>query len=75
MPVTERITSTQVRHEWKNISAGLAAGKSFTVENHGRIEALVLPPGETSGFDVEAYFKKLKAAPVTPLEIKRSPEL
>lgn len=75
MPVTERITSTQVRHEWKNISAGLAAGKTFSVENHGRIEAIVLPPGKTSGFDLAAHFKKLKARPVVPLEINRSAEL
>jgi hypothetical protein len=81
----ERITGTFVRHNWKAITEGLAEGKTYLVENHGKREAVVVSPDEAetpkaSGFDLDGYFERLKKKPVISLSninatLERSPEL
>jgi len=81
MNVLERINGTQVRHDWRRISRGVAEGKSFLVENHGRPEALISPPPNgrlKKQFDAKSYFAALKNSPAVPLasvEIVRAPEI
>jgi hypothetical protein len=85
MKTLETVSGTFVRHNWKDIIAGVAAGKCFLVENHGRKEALVISPEtleqpQTSGFDLDEYFAGLKKQPKISLEqinatLARSPEL
>jgi hypothetical protein len=80
MKVLERISGTRVRHDWRHISRGVAEGKSFLVENHGRPEALISPPPNgrlKKKFDARTYFAALKKSPAIPLasiEIVRAPE-
>ena len=84
MKTFERINGTFVRHNWKAVVEGLAAGKTFMVENHGKREAVVMSPDEAdrkdTGFDLEAYFERLKKQPAVTLAevnaaLARSPEL
>ncbi len=77
MQTIERINSTKVRHEWKNISAGVAAGKTFVVENHGKPEALISSPDvkREAGLNLDDYFARLKKTKPMKLEIFRAPEL
>ena len=84
MKTFERINGTFVRHNWKAVMEGLAEGKTFLVENHGKREAVVMSPDKAdrkdTGFDLEAYFERLKKKPAIPLSkinatLARSPEL
>jgi len=74
----ESITSSQVR-QWKSLTARLAPGKSFIVENHGQAEAVIMHPSdvlESKAFDLEAHFATVRASkPMPPMEIVRAPEL
>lgn len=83
MKTFERINGTFVRHNWKAVTEGLAAGKTYLVENHGRREAVVMSPAEADRkrpeFDLDAYFERLKKQPVVTLaeinaSLARSPE-
>ena len=84
MKMFERINGTFVRHNWKAVVEGLAEGKTFLVENHGKREAVVMSPEAAergnAGFDLEAYFERLKKQPAVTLAevnaaLARSPEL
>jgi hypothetical protein len=85
MKTFERINGTFVRHNWKAVTKGLVEGKTFLVENHGKREAVVMSPDEVDspkrgGFDLDAYFKRLKQHPAIRLSkinasLVRSPEL
>jgi hypothetical protein len=76
MQTIERINSTKVRHEWKNISAGVAAGKTFVVENHGKPEALISAPDKREAtLNLDDYFARLKKTKPVKVEIFRAPEL
>ena len=73
------ISATAVRHQWKEIVAGLASGKVYRVENHGQPEAIVISPEAWSvkAFDLEAHFRNvLRRRPValSAVEVTRSPE-
>jgi hypothetical protein len=84
MQTLERINGTYVRHNWKAVTAGLAEGKAYSVENHGKREAVVLPPGalqdaQKGGFDVGAHFARVRRLTPVTLEsvnaaLARSPE-
>lgn len=84
MQTLERINGTYVRHNWKAVTAGLAEGKGYSVENHGKREAVVLPPGaleqtKDGGFDVAAHFARVRRLPVVTQQevnaaLSRSPE-
>jgi hypothetical protein len=85
MKTLQRISGTFVRHNWKAVTKGLVEGKTFLVENHGKREAVVMSPEavdspKRGGFDLDAYFKRLKQRPVISLSkinasLVRSPEL
>lgn len=67
----ERINGSQVRHRWKDIAAGVAAGKSFLVENYGKPEALIVSPNQLHlaqppEFDVEGHFARIRSKPPVP---------
>ena len=76
----EHINGATVRHAWTKIAAGVAAGKSYLVENHGSPEALIVAPGAqvaAAGDDLDAHFDRVQAKapqPLSLLEIPRSPE-
>ena len=82
MKTVERINNTFVRHEWKTIAAGVAAGRSYLVENHGKPEALIIAPdrgrtGSGPAFDVDAHFARVLAKLPRPSSFgdpERSPE-
>lgn len=76
----EAITATAVRHQWKEIVAGLASGKVYRVENHGEPEAIVISPRNwpVKTTDLEAHFRKVLSRTPTPLaavEVQRAPEV
>ncbi len=80
MKILERISGTSVRHDWRSISQGVAEGKSFLVENHGRPEAVISPPVKSrpAGFEARRYFAALKKSapvPLSAIEIRRAPEI
>ncbi len=79
MKVVETINSTFVRHNWKDVAAGVAAGKTFIVENYGVPEAVVSAPEFAAPqADVESHFARILAKPPVALaavEISRSPEV
>ncbi len=80
MQTLNKINATQVRHNWPDLAAGVAAGKTYLVENYGKPEALVMSPDalKESVFDLEAHFAKVQARPPTPLakvEVTRSAEV
>ncbi len=85
MKTLEKINGTFVRHNWKAVAKGLAEGKTFIVENHGKREAIVVAPDRLeadypTGFDLDAYFARLKQQPKITLakinsRLARSPEL
>jgi hypothetical protein len=85
MKTFERINGTFVRHNWKAVMEGLAEGKTFLVENHGKREAVVISPeqleaSKRAGLDLDAYFARLKKKPAVSLSkinasLARSPEL
>lgn len=76
----ESITSTAVRHQWKELVAGLQSGKVYRVENHGEPEAIVISPRDwpVKTPDLEAHFRKVlfrKPTPLAQVEVKRAPEV
>ena len=82
MQAIEHINSALVRHDWKTVVAGLAAGKVFIVENHGQPEAFIQSPlaleADSGEYDLEAHFDRVQARPPVPLaavEITRAPEV
>jgi len=85
MQTIQRVTGTFVRHNWKEVTEGVATGKTYIVENHGKQEAAVVSPKrmEVTGgkeFDLDAYFARLKNRPKLSLkqinqQLARSPEL
>ncbi|MBU6409260.1 MAG: hypothetical protein KGR98_02625 [Verrucomicrobia bacterium] len=82
MRTLEKVTGTFVRHNWKEIVNGVSRGKSYLVENHGRTEAVVVPPDAalSAALDLEEYFKELKKQPAIKLRrindsLRRAPEL
>lgn len=80
MKTIERISSTLIRHNWKSVAEGVAAGKTFIVENHGVPEAVVSAPGDMNDepFDVEAHFARVmarKPVPLAKVEITRETEM
>ena len=85
MKSLQHINGTYVRHNWAEVAAGIAAGKTFLVENHGKPEALLVSPDQTvasktGGFDVAKYFERLQRKPKVSwakvnAALARSPEL
>ncbi len=84
MKTPERINGTFVRHHWKAVTKGLAEGKTFVVENHGKREAIVMLPDKQpvpkhDTLDLKNYFARLKKQPAVSLSeinaaLARSPE-
>jgi hypothetical protein len=67
MKSLQHINGTFVRHNWAEVAAGIAAGKTFLVENHGKPEALLVSPDQAVApkavWDANAYFERLKRKP------------
>lgn len=78
---TQHISSASVRHNWKSIVRGVAAGNRYVVENYGKPEAVVISPkqaGVSEEFDLDEHFARVRRLPsvrMEDVEIKRSPEI
>ena len=83
MQTIERVNNSFVRHEWKAIADGVAEGRSFLVENHGKPEALIVSPRQMNlpaapEGDLDAHFDRLlaqKPMPESFFVMPRSPEV
>ena len=84
MKTLETINGTFVRHNWKAVTEGLAEGKTFLVENHGKLEAVVSAPDNLDDpkpgtFDLDAHLSRLLKRPAIKMSavnraLARSPE-
>ena len=84
MKTLERVSGTFVRHNWKAVTEGLANGKTYLVENHGKAEAVVSSPDHLDtpprgGFDLDAHFARVRKQPAISMSevnaaLARSPE-